>query len=85
MVGRQTAVAVEFYLDPEIAVKNIAAYTAALETMFKLGAKLMEERCATALYANMGLTFQKRESYKLNDYVQDAKRRWLLGETSPRP
>jgi hypothetical protein len=82
VVGRQTAVAVEFYLDPEMAVKDISAYTVALEGMFKLGAKLIEDRCAIALYTNMGITFQKHENYKLNDYVQAARKKWLLGETS---
>jgi hypothetical protein len=82
VVGRETAVAVEFYLDPAIAAKNISAYTISLEKMFTLGAKLIEDRCAQALYANMGIAFQRRENYKLKDYVEDARKKWLLGETS---
>ena len=84
VVGRETAVAVEFYLDPAVAAKDIAAYTVALERMFTLGAKLIEDRCAQALYANMGIAFQRRESFKLKDYVEDARKKWLLGETSSR-
>jgi len=82
VVGRETAVAVEFYLDPEIAGKNISAYTIAMEKMFTVGAKLIEERCAQALYANVGISFQRRDGYKLKDYVEDARKKWLLGETS---
>jgi hypothetical protein len=82
VVGRETAVAVEFYLDPSIATKDILAYTVALERMFTLGSKLIEDRCAQALYSNMGIAFQRRENYKLNNYVEDAKKKWLLGETS---
>jgi hypothetical protein len=84
VVGRQTAVAVEFYLDPMMAAKDIAAYTLALEKMFTLGSKLIEERCAQALCANMGITFQRRDNYTLKDYVLDARKKWLLGETSRR-
>lgn len=82
VVGRETAIAVEFYLDPSIASKDIARYTLSLEKMFTLGAKLIEERCAQALYHNMGLSFQKRDDYKLSNYVEDAKKKWLLGETA---
>lgn len=82
VVGRQTAISVEFYLDPSMASKDIARYTLSLEKMFTLGAKLIEERCAQVLYHNMGLNFQKRDDYKLNDYVEDAKKKWLLGESA---
>ena len=82
VVGRQTAVAVEFYLDPSIATKNIEAYTVALEKMFTVGSKLIEDRCAQALYSNMGIDFQRRENFDLTNYVEDAKKKWLLGETS---
>jgi hypothetical protein len=81
VVGHQTAVAVEFYLDPSIASKDIARYTASLEKMFKLGSKLIEERCAQALYHNMGLSFEKHDGYNLSRYVEDAKKKWLLGES----
>jgi hypothetical protein len=73
---------VEFYLDPSIASKDILGYTKALEKMFTLGARLIEERCAQALYSNLGIAFQRRENYKLSDYVENAKKKWLLGETS---
>jgi len=82
VVGRETAIAVEFYLDPSIASKDIARYTLSLEKMFTLGAKVIEERCAQALYHNMGLNFQKRDNYKLTNYVEEAKKKWLLGETA---
>ena len=80
VVGRQTASSVEFYLDPAIATKDILSYTMALEKMFTVGAKLIEERCAEALYSFMGLEFAKHEEYKLNDYVADAKKKWLRKE-----
>jgi hypothetical protein len=82
VVGHQTAVAVEFYLDPSIAAKNIIQYTASLKKMFTLGSKLIEERCAQALYHNMGLSFDKHENYDLSKYVEDAKKKWLIGETA---
>jgi hypothetical protein len=82
VVGRQTAIAVEFYLDPSVASKDIARYTLSLEKMFTLGSKLIEERCAQVLYHNMGLNFQKHDDYKLTNYVEEAKKKWLLGETA---
>ncbi len=82
VVGHQTAVSVEFYLDPTIATKDIVQYTTALEKMFTVGAKLIEERCAQALYHNMGLSFEKHDGYDLSKYVSDAKKKWLLGETA---
>ena len=82
MVGRETAVSVEFYLDPSIATKDIVRYTASLEKMFKLGSKLIEERCAEVLYHNMGIPFEKRDDYNLSSYVDQAKKKWLLGETA---
>ncbi len=71
--GRDTAVAVEFFLDSSIAEKDIAAYTDALEGMFGLGSSAIEERCAEALYSNLGLPFARRENYRLDDYVAAAR------------
>jgi hypothetical protein len=82
VVGHQTAVAVEFYVDPVMATKDTQRYTAALEKMFTLGAKLIEDRIAENLYRNMGLSFSKHDSYNLSQYVEDAKKKWLLGETA---
>ena len=80
VVGRETAKAVEFYLDPSIATKDISMYTVALEKMFSVGAKLIEERCAKALFDNLRLVFQPNAMFKLSDYVMEARKRWLLGE-----
>ena len=82
VVGQKTTVSVEFYLDSSIATKNIEAYTASLERMFAAGAKIIEQRCAQALYSNLNLDFHKIDSYKLNDYVVDARKKWLSGEIS---
>lgn len=83
VVGSSTAKAIEFYLDSSIAGKDIETYTKALEKMFDLGAKMIEDRCAEALYANLKLAnFQRRDKYSLTDYVIEAKRLWLLGENN---
>jgi hypothetical protein len=82
VVGRETVVSVEFYLDSSMAEKNIVAYTQALEKMFREGAKLIEQRIAQALYFNFQLDFHLTEGNKLNAYVEDAKKKWLLGESS---
>ena len=71
-VGRDTATAVEFYVDSSLAVKDIAAYTAALERLFAAGSKTLEESCARALYANLGLDFRVVEGFRLTDYVKAA-------------
>jgi hypothetical protein len=73
IVGRDTAIAVEFYVDSSLAVKDIAAYTAALEKLFAAGSKTIEERCAKALYSNLGLEFKAVEGFRLNDYVAAAR------------
>jgi hypothetical protein len=49
VVGRETAISVEFYIDPAIAAKDISGYAKSLEKMFNLGSKLIEERYAQAL------------------------------------
>jgi len=72
-VGKDTAIAVEFYVDSSLAVKDIAAYTVALQRMFRAGSKTLEERCARTLYANLGLEFKVVEGYELDDYVEAAR------------
>jgi limonene-1,2-epoxide hydrolase len=72
-VGRETAMAVEFYVDSSLAVKDIAAYTVALQRMFRAGSKILEERCARTLYANLGLEFKVVAGYELDDYVEAAR------------
>jgi hypothetical protein len=44
IVGRDTAIAVEFYVDSSLAVKDVSAYTAALQRLFAAGSKTIEER-----------------------------------------
>jgi hypothetical protein len=73
-VGRDTAVAVEFYVDSSLAVKDISAYTAALEKLFAAGSKTIEERCARALYSNLGLEFKPVEGSTLDRYVEAARK-----------
>src|SRR5579872_1156964 len=53
-VGHQTAVAVEFYLGPSIASKDIVRYTSIMQKMFTLGSKLIEERCAKSCITKIG-------------------------------
>jgi hypothetical protein len=72
-VGRETAAAVEFYVDSSLAEKDISAYTAALERMFAAGSKTIEERCAQALYSNLGLEFKAVSGFGLDDYVEAAR------------
>jgi hypothetical protein len=74
IVGRDTAIAVEFYVDSSLAVKDIAAYTAALQRLFAAGSKTIEERCAKALYSNLGLEFKVVEGFRLDDYVEAARK-----------
>jgi hypothetical protein len=78
IVGRDTATAVEFYLDSSLAVKDIAAYTAALHQLFGAGSKFVEERCARTLYTNLGLEFKVVEGSKLDAYVEAARRRTTM-------
>ncbi|HYR04955.1 MAG TPA: hypothetical protein VEO75_06155 [Nitrososphaerales archaeon] len=73
IVGRDTAIAVEFYVDSSLAVKDISAYTAALQKLFAAGSKTIEERCAKALYSNLGLEFKVVEGFRLDDYVKAAR------------
>ncbi len=73
VVGTETARCVEFYLDSSLAMKNIVEYTKSLEN-FSVSSKHLEERCAEALYSNLGLRFEKNESFKLYDYVREAKK-----------
>ena len=73
VVGRETAIAVEFYVDSSLAVKDIAAYTVALQRLFAAGSKTIEERCARTLYSNLGLEFEAVEGFRLDDYVEAAR------------
>lgn len=71
--GRQTAIAVEFYVDSSLAAKDIVAYTNALEKVFGKGSSLIEERCAQILYSNLGLEFELKDNQRLSDYVMAAR------------
>ncbi len=71
-VGRDTATAVEFYVDSSLAVKDITAYRMSLERLFSTESKIIEERCALALYSNLGLEFKATSGFKLDDYVKAA-------------
>jgi hypothetical protein len=72
-VGRDTAIAVEFYVDSSLALKDVAAYTAALRRVFAAGSKVIEERCARALYSNLKLEFRVVSGFGLDDYVKAAR------------
>ena len=72
-VGRDVATAVEFYVDSSLAVKDVAAYAAALQRLFADGSKVIEERCARALYSNLGLDFEPVSGFRLDDYVEAAR------------
>ena len=74
VVGHQTAMAVEFYIDSSLAAKDIVLYTRALEKMFGDSSKQIEESCAQILYSNLKLEFQWNENYRLSDYVRAAQR-----------
>jgi hypothetical protein len=80
-VGSQTLVAVDFYLGREVATKDIVRYTRALERMFTVGSKLIEDRCAQALFSNLKIRFEPKNNFKLSDYVEDAKKKWLSGDS----
>jgi hypothetical protein len=82
--GMASVVGFEFYLDPAIAAKDIARYTLILEKMFTLGSKLIEVRCAEVLYRNLSPSFEKRDDHDLTKYFEDAKKKWLLGESRER-
>jgi hypothetical protein len=78
IVGRDTATAVEFYLDSSLAVKDIAAYTVALHQLFGAGSKFVEERCARTLYTNLGLEFKVVEGSRLDAYVEAARTQTMM-------
>jgi hypothetical protein len=73
----QIHVAIDFYLDREVASNDIGKYTEALEKIFSVGSKLIEDRCAQALFSNLKIDFKPDEKLKLSDYVRDAKKKWL--------
>ena len=73
-VGRDVAMAVEFYVDSSLAVKDISAYAAALQRLFADGSKVIEERCARALYSSLGLEFKAVSGLRLDDYVEAARK-----------
>lgn len=77
ILGKSTATAVDFYVDPSIAIADIVRYTDLLKKFFGEGSKILEERIVQELYAKLGLEFQKKEGYRLSDYVLEAKNKYL--------
>lgn len=75
LLGDNTARAVEFHLDSSIAFLNIRQYTNSLEKIFKDGSQVLEMKFAETLYADLGLAFEKKENYRLPDYVNDARKK----------
>ena len=64
VVGKQTAIAVEFYVDSSLAAKDIVAYTKALENMFTIKAPLLEKRCAGKKWFKTGGCKKDRQAYQ---------------------
>ena len=75
VLGSETARAVDFYIDPSIAVRDIKKYTNMLEKIFGEGSKFLEIKIAERLFVNLNLTFVKKDGYRLPSYVEDAKSR----------
>ena len=75
VLGSETARAVDFYIDPSIAVRDIGKYTNMLEKVFGEGSKILETKIAERLFANLNLTFVKKDGYRLPNYVEEAKSR----------
>lgn len=61
-LGENTSKAVNFYVDPSIAVQNPEAYARGLRKMFRQGAKLLEERIAERLCEKAGVEPLKGKS-----------------------
>lgn len=74
ILGADTARAVDFYIDPSIAVRDIKQYTNMLEKIFADGSKILEVKIAERLFANLHMQFEKKDNYRLPDYVEEAKR-----------
>ena len=74
VLGPETARAVDFYIDPSIAVRDIGQYTNMLEKIFGEGSRILETEIAERLFVNLNLMFVKKNGYRLSSYVEEAKR-----------
>ncbi|MBI2184919.1 MAG: hypothetical protein HYU39_08185 [Thaumarchaeota archaeon] len=74
-LGATTARAIEFYVDPSIAISNIAEYTASLRKLFPAGVEPIEKKIAEKLYSNLGFTFTSKQEHGLQQYVDEAKQK----------
>lgn len=69
----ETARAVDFYIDPSIAVRDIDQYPNMLENIFGQGSRILEIKIAEGLFVNLNLMFVKKDGYRLPGYVEEAK------------
>lgn len=72
VLGESGARAIEFYVDPSIAIKNIAEYRKSLRKLFSVGGEVLETKIAANFYAKLGLQFVEKAGYDLARYVQEA-------------
>ena len=75
VLGPETARAVDFYIDPSIAVRDISKYTNMLEKIFGEGSRILETKIAERLFVTLNLPFVKKDGYRLTSYVEEAKNR----------
>lgn len=72
--GPSTVRAVEFFVDPSIAIRDITLYTHLLAKIFLAGSRTIEDKIAEKLYFSLGIPLEKKENYRLWDYVNEAKK-----------
>ncbi len=65
VLGPETDRAVDFYIDPSIAVRDIGQYPNMLENIFGQGSRILEIKIAEGLFVNLNLMFVKKDGYRL--------------------
>ena len=73
VLGESGAKAVKFYVEPSIAITNIAQYVKSLRKIFVAGEEMLERKIADKLYESVGLQFVEKAGYDLAQYVKEAQ------------
>jgi hypothetical protein len=73
-LGEGASKALRFYVDPSVATRNLAGYTASLRKILLTGEEAVEKKIAAKLYEKLGLPFVEKPGYDLARYVEEAQK-----------
>ena len=77
MLGKETWRAISFYFDTSLLANEPEIFASVLERLLGKTAKVLEKDITESLFARVGATIDKRESYSFQTLIRIAKAKFL--------